>query len=89
MIIVSARELRSNMSKYADLALAGKSVVLKLPSRKSLKLVPVDEDDALMTEEEFISMVEEGRKQIADGESLKKMQGENMRDFVKRAAESL
>lgn len=84
MLIISARELRSNMTKYVDLALAGQSVVLKLPSRKSLRLVPVEEDDTLMSKEEFYAKLEESKLQIERGEVYKQEEGESIADFVDR-----
>ena len=68
MVVISSRDFRSNQSKYLGIAASGQGVVLKTRSLGSFKIVPINEDDVLMTKEEFFRKVDEGRKQIAEGE---------------------
>jgi len=67
MVIISSRDFRSNQSKYLKMAAEGKGVVLKTRSLGSFKIVPVSEDDTIMSKEDFLQRVDEGRKQIDEG----------------------
>ena len=49
MVVISSRDFRSNQSKYLGMAANGTGVVLKTRSLGSFKIVPVTEDDTLMT----------------------------------------
>jgi antitoxin (DNA-binding transcriptional repressor) of toxin-antitoxin stability system len=66
MTVVSIRDFRANQSKYLGLAAGGESVILT--SRMgSFKIVPVTEDDSLVSKKEFFASVDEARKSIAEG----------------------
>ena len=66
MTVVSIRDFRANQSKYLSLAAGGESVILT--SRMgSFKIVPVTEDDSLISKKEFFARIDEARKNIAEG----------------------
>ena len=65
MTLISIRDFRSNQGKYLALAARGESVILTSRSG-NFKIVPVTEDDYLVSEE-FFARVDEARKEIAEG----------------------
>ena len=66
MTVVSIREFRANQSKYLGLAASGESVILTSRAG-SFKIVPVTEDDSLVSKKEFFARIDEARKSIAEG----------------------
>ena len=58
MLVVSLREFRDKQSFFIDKAIAGESVILRNRKNQSIKLVPVTEDDALMSKEEFFAKLD-------------------------------
>jgi len=82
MTVVSIRDFRSNQSKYLGLAASGESVILTSRSG-SFKIVPISEDDSLISKKEFFARVDEARKCIADGKGTK-VSGEEALDSLLR-----
>ena len=70
MIVISIRDFRSNQSKYLALAAQGESVILTSRTG-SFKIVPVSEDDSVVSKKEFFERVDEARRQIAKGRGTK------------------
>lgn len=69
MTVISIRDFRTNQGKYLGLAANGESVILT--SRVgSFKIVPVSEDDSLISKKEFFARVDEARRDIAAGKGL-------------------
>ena len=66
MTFISIRDFRSNQGKYLALAARGESVILTSRSG-NFKIVPVTEDDYLVSKKEFFARVDEARKEIAEG----------------------
>lgn len=66
MTVISIRDFRANQSKYLDLAAGGESVILTSRTG-SFKIVPVTEDDSLVSKKEFFARIDEARKTIAEG----------------------
>ena len=69
MTVISIRDFRSNQGKYLDLAANGESVILTSRAG-SFKIVPVSEDDSLISKKEFFARVDQTRKDIAEGKGL-------------------
>lgn len=82
MIIISSRDFRSNQGKYLGMAANGNSVVLKTRSFGSFKIVPVSDDDTLMSQEEFMKRVDEGRRQIEEGKYTAVQSRKELDDFL-------
>lgn len=51
MLIISTRDFRANQTKFLDLANNGEDIVLKSQKSGSFKLVPVSENDTLISKE--------------------------------------
>ena len=66
MIVVSIRDFRANQSKYLGLAAGGESVILTSRTG-NFKIVPITEDDCLISKKEFFARIDEARKSIAEG----------------------
>ena len=66
MTVVSIRDFRANQSKYLGLAAGGESVILTSRSG-NFKIVPITEDDSLISKKEFFARIDEARKSIAEG----------------------
>ena len=69
MTVISIRDFRSNQGKYLGLAANGESVILTSRAG-SFKIVPVSEDDSLISKKEFFARVDQARKDIAEGKGL-------------------
>ena len=67
MLVISSREFRANQGMYLGLAAEGKDVLLKSRGKGSFKIVPVTEDDTLMSKEEYFAMLDRGLQSIKEG----------------------
>lgn len=84
MVIVSSREFRANQRKYFDLAKTN-DVVITSRSHGSYRLVPVVEDDTLISREELESKIRQGIEDYAKGKVYKMDEGESSEAFLNRA----
>lgn len=66
MTVVSIRDFRANQSKYLGLAARGESVILTSRTG-SFKIVPITDDDSLVSKKEFLARIDAARKSIAEG----------------------
>ena len=69
MTIISIRDFRANQGKYLGLAASGESVILTSRAG-SFKIVPITEDDGLVSKKDFLARVDDARKSIADGKGI-------------------
>ncbi len=69
MLVISTREFRDKQGKYLSMAAKGEAIVLKSRGKGSFKLVPVSDDDTLMSKEEFESAIERGLQNIKNGKT--------------------
>ena len=76
MIVISSREFRDNQKKYFDLIDANEQVIVQRGKNKSYKLVPIMEEETLMTEGEFYTKINRSIKQAQEGniEEIKNVQ---------------
>ena len=82
MLVVSSRDFRNSQRQYLRRAKNGESVVLKSRSEGSFKIVPLSDDDTLMSKEDFFAKIERSRQQHKEGkvkryttEELKQIMG--------------
>lgn len=68
MIIISSREFREHQKRYFDLIDNNEQVIVQRGKNKSYKLVPIAEDESLMTEAEFYAKINRSLKQAEEGE---------------------
>ena len=83
MEIVSSRDFRSQMGEYLRKALSSE-VVIKSRDCGSFKLVPLTEDDTLMTKEEFFAKIDRAISNLRAGNGYTMMEGESLEEFMER-----
>lgn len=66
MIIVSSRDFRANQSRYFDLA-KEQDVIITSRNKGSYRLVPITEDDLLMSRKELIAKIDKGIQEYKEG----------------------
>ena len=67
MLVISSREFRDNPGKYLGLAAKGTDISLKSREKGSFKIVPVTEDDTLMSKEKYFAIIDRGLQNIREG----------------------
>jgi len=67
MLVISSREFRANQGKYLSLAAEGKDILLKSREKGSFKIVPVTDDDTLISKEEYFAMLDRGIQNMKEG----------------------
>lgn len=84
MIIVSAREFRGEQSKFFEQAKKGDDVVVKSRNYGSFKLVPISDDDTLMSKEAFYEQIERAISEVKAGKTFKPQSDESLDEFLTR-----
>ncbi len=69
MLVISTREFRDKLGKYLHLAANGEDVILKSRAKGSFKLVPITEDDTLMSKDELDAIIKQGLENIKSGKT--------------------
>ncbi len=67
MLIVSSREFRDKQKSYLDQVDAGAEILIRRGKNRSYKIVPVEEDDTLMSKEEFFAKIDRSLQQAKEG----------------------
>jgi len=67
MLVVSTRQFRDNQRQYLGRVVNGEDVILKSRTEGSFKLVPVSDDDTLMSKEQFDAIIKQGLQDIKNG----------------------
>lgn len=83
MEVISSRDFRAQMGEYMRKALSS-DVIIKSRSHGSFKLVPVSEDDTLMSKEAFFAKIDRALQSIEEGHFHTMMPGESVEDFMDR-----
>lgn len=68
MLVISTREFRDNQKSYLEKVDEGIELLIRRGKNKSYKIVPVTEDDSLMSKEEFFAKIDRGLEQYRNGE---------------------
>ena len=66
MLVISTRQFRERQGEYLGMAVNGEDVVLKSRKKGSFKIVPVSDDDTLMSKEAFFAKIERAEQQIKE-----------------------
>ena len=67
MLVVSTREFRDNQKSYLDKIDAGIELLIQRGKRKTYKIIPVSDDDTLMSKEEFFAKIDRSIQQAKEG----------------------
>ena len=70
MLVISTREFREKQGIYLARVKNGEDIVLKSRENGSFKIVPVTEDDTLMSKEEFFAKIDCARKAVKEGKGI-------------------
>ena len=67
MLVISGKEFRANQGKYLGLAAEGTDVLLKSRRKGSFRIIPVTEDNTLMSKEAYFALLDRGLQSIREG----------------------
>lgn len=81
MEVISSRDFRTQMGEYMRKALSS-DVIIKSRSHGSFKLVPVSEDDTLMSKEAFYAKIDKALQSIEDGNFVEVRTRKELHDFL-------
>lgn len=81
MEVISSRDFRSQMGEYMRRALSS-DVVIKSRSHGSFKLVPVSEDDTLMSKEAFLAKIDRALQSIEEGNFVEVRTRDELHEFL-------
>lgn len=71
MLVISSREFREHQKSYFDKVDEGEQIVIQRGDNKSYKLVLVEDDDILMSKEEYYTKLKRALQQVVDGDTHK------------------
>jgi len=69
MLIISSREFRDNQASYLDRIDSGEEILVQRGKNKSYKIIPVSEEDTVISKE-YILPVNEDLQRAITGEEL-------------------
>ncbi|MDR0294576.1 MAG: prevent-host-death protein [Prevotellaceae bacterium] len=70
MLVISLREFRGKQNFYVNKIKHGEDIILKTRDNFIMKLVPITEDDTIMTKEEFYAKIEHSLRQAKEGKTV-------------------
>jgi hypothetical protein len=82
MIVISTRQFREKQGLYLGMATKGEDVVLKSRKEGSFKIVPVTDDDTLMSKEAFFAKLDRSMKQAKEGKVTTVRTKEELHSFL-------
>jgi len=71
MLVISTREFRDKQKSYLDKVDEGVEILIQRSRNKSYKIVPVEEDDTLLSKEEYFARLERGFQSMREGKGEK------------------
>jgi len=83
MLVVSSREFRANQKSYLDKVDEGAQILIQRGKNKSYKLVPVVEEETLMSKKEFFAEIERSWEQYKEGKFTRVETKEDLEEFLK------
>ncbi len=85
MLVISTREFRANQKSYLEKVDKGLELLIRRGKNKSYKIVPVEEDDTLMSKEAFFAKLDRSLEQYKNGEYA----SVNSKEELKKLLDSL
>ncbi|MDR1381402.1 MAG: type II toxin-antitoxin system Phd/YefM family antitoxin [Tannerella sp.] len=82
MLIVSSREFRENQKSYLDKVDAGMEILIQRGKKCSYKIVPVRDDDTLMSKDEFFAKIDRALQEAKEGKVTKIKSKEELISFL-------
>lgn len=84
MIVVSAREFRENQKSYLDQVINGAELLITRGKKQAFKILPVTNDDTLMSKEEFFAKLDKAKEEIKEGKFVEMEPDETLEDLLNR-----
>ncbi len=83
MVFVSSREFRADQRKYLEMA---QTNVVVISSRKygNYKLVPLTDDDTIISVEELDAKIKRGIAEYENGKAIAMQEGESSEAYLER-----
>jgi len=70
MLVISSKEFRDNQAAYFDRADEGVEILVQRGKNKAYKIIPIQDDDTLMTKEEFFAKLDRSIQDIEEGKGI-------------------
>ena len=70
MLVVNSREFREKQTAYLNQVDKGAEILIRRGKNRSYKITPVVKDDTLMSEEELLAIIKQGRQDAKDGKGI-------------------
>ena len=86
MLVISTREFRERQGQYLGRAGMGETIVLKSRKEGSFKLVPITDDDTLMSKKDFFEKIDRSLQEAKEGKIYRKLPTESLSEFLKRTS---
>lgn len=83
MVIVTSRDFRANQSMYFEIA-KNQDVIVTCRNKGSFRIVPVKEDDTLISKEELYAKIEKGIAEHEMNPGLSMGEHESGEEFINR-----
>ena len=65
----SSREFRGNQAQYFNMVDNQENLIIQRGKNKSYRLLPVTEDDTLLSKKEYFEMLDKGLQNIREGKT--------------------
>ncbi len=70
MLVISSREFRDHQKSYLDQVDRGAEILIRRGKTRSYKILPVKEDDTLMSKEVFFAMIDRSLQDAKEGKGI-------------------
>jgi hypothetical protein len=84
MLVVSSKEFRDNQKKYLDKIDEGIEILLHRGKNKAYRIIPVTEDDTLMSKEAFFAKIDKSIAEARDGNLETYDTVESLKNFLEK-----
>ena len=84
MLVVSAREFRENQKSYLDQVINGVELLITRGKKQAFNILPVTNDDTLMSKEEFFAKLDKAKEEIKEGKTIAMEPDETLEDLLNR-----
>jgi antitoxin (DNA-binding transcriptional repressor) of toxin-antitoxin stability system len=81
MLVISTREFREKQGMYLGKVKSGVDILLKSRGNGSFKIVPVKEDDTLMSKEDFFAKIDRALEQARQGKGRVFNSSKELREY--------
>lgn len=84
MLVVSSKEFRDNQKNYLDKIDEGIEILLHRGKNKAYRIIPVTEDDTLMSKEDFFAKIDKSIAEARDGNLETYDTVESLKNFLEK-----